>query len=114
MTAPLNPHDKDVALLERIAQRAADKAVADTLTRLGIDPSDPISAQHDFAALREVRKLVESREYQADLMHLRTWRKSMEGIRTKGVVTIIGLVVTGLAAAVWIGLKQLAAAGGPT
>lgn len=105
-------HQTDYALIERIAAEAARKAVQDTLTKLGIDHADPLAAQRDFAALREVRQLVESPDYQADLMHLRTWRKSMENVRSKGLLTVVGLLVTGLAAAMWLGIKGLIV-GGP-
>jgi hypothetical protein len=37
-----------------IADRAANKAVRDTLMALGVDVSDPIEAQKQFAALRHL------------------------------------------------------------
>ena len=98
---------KDQALLEQIARSAAEAAVKDTLTKLGIDHSDPIAAQRDFQALREVRHLVTDQEYQADLMHLRNWRKTMEGVKSKGSLTFIGLIVTGVMAALWLGFKEM-------
>ncbi len=38
--------------LQRIADRAAEKAVRDTLTAIGIDVSNPVKAQEQFAFLR--------------------------------------------------------------
>lgn len=42
------------ASIENIADRAASKAVRDTLMLIGIDVSDPIAAQKQFAILREL------------------------------------------------------------
>jgi hypothetical protein len=103
---------KDQALLERIAAAAAERAVKDTLTQLGIDHSQPIEAQRDFLALREIRQLITDNQFQADLMHLRNWRKTMEGVKSKGYLTFIGLVVTSLMAALWIGFKEMVTGAG--
>jgi hypothetical protein len=42
------------AIADRVAERAAKKAVHDTLLALGIDVSDPIEAQKQFAMLRRL------------------------------------------------------------
>jgi hypothetical protein len=44
------------ASIEAIADRAAEKAVRDTLMLIGIDIKDPIAAQKQFAVLRELAK----------------------------------------------------------
>jgi hypothetical protein len=103
---------KDQALLERIAAQAAERAVKDTLTQLGIDHTQPLEAQRDFLALREMRQLITDNQFQADLMHLRNWRKTMEGVKSKGSLTFIGLAVTGIMAALWIGFKEMVTGAG--
>lgn len=42
--------------IQHIADQAAAKAVRDTLMLIGIDVTDPIAAQSQFAALRELAK----------------------------------------------------------
>lgn len=91
--------------LEALAASAAEKAVSSMLTSLGIETKDPIKAQRDFAALRELRKLVDDDEFQKDLAHLRIWRKATEDVGAKTLVAVVGMLVTGAAAAFWIGIK---------
>ena len=97
--------DNTTAELKDIAEQAAAKAVAQTLVTLGIDVSDPIKAQRDFAVLRDLRKLVDDEEFQADLSHLRKWRKAVEGVQTKGLLTVIGILVTGTLGMIGLGIK---------
>lgn len=94
-------------VLEDVAERAARQAVRETLVSLGIDPEKPIEAQRDMAALRELRELMTSREFQADMMHLRRWRKALDGVQSKGMLTLVGLITAGLAAAIWIGFQKM-------
>lgn len=66
------------------------ESVKQTLIQLGITSNDPI-------------------EMQKDMQHLREWRKSMDSIRNKSILSLITIAVTGVAAALWIGLKELLA-----
>lgn len=91
--------------LEALAASAAEKAVSSMLTSLGIETKDPIKAQRDFAALRELRQLVDDDEFQKDMAHLRSWRRATEDVRAKTLVAVIGLLITGAAAAFWLGIK---------
>ena len=91
--------------LEALAASAAEKAVSSMLTSLGIETKDPLKAQRDFAALRELRHLVDDEEFQRDMAHLRSWRKATEDVRAKTFMAIIGLLITGAAAAFWLGIK---------
>lgn len=93
-------------IVERVAQEAAHEAVTATLTSLGVDAQDPLEAQRDFAALRELRTLVESKETQADLMHLRKWRLAMEQVQTKGILAVVGVIISAGLALLWVGLRQ--------
>lgn len=88
------PHEIQ-ALMRSMAQEAADEAVKRTLLTLGIDPDNPIQAQRDMATLRELRELVESEEFQKDLLHLRRWRKTMDGVERKGILAALGLMCVG-------------------
>ena len=86
------------ALMKSIATKAAEEAVAKTLVSLGIDPQNPIEAQRNMQALEEIRKNMEDREYLADQVHLRNWRKTMNNIEGKGLLAVSGLLIFGAAA----------------
>ncbi len=85
----------DAGLIKEIAREAAQEAVNGTLLQLGIGTTDPIEAQADMAALRELREFVESEETQADLLHLRRWRKNMESVQSKGMMAALAMLCTG-------------------
>lgn len=101
--------DRDRVLLskmEEIADEAAERAVTKTLIAIGIDASDPLRAQRDFALWREMSALAASPEFRKDLEHIRRWRKMTDDIQAKGVMALVGILVTGAAAALWIGLQD--------
>jgi hypothetical protein len=78
---------------ERAARAVDDlafKAVATILTSFGIDEDD-------------------KQELRADFIHLRRWRKSVEQAQGMTVRAVIAVIVTGLAGAVWLGLKMVLA-----
>jgi len=91
--------------MQEVSEKAADKAVRDMLLRLGINPDDPIEAQKDFAAMREFRELMLDQEWQKDQLHLRRWRKAMDTIETKGILTGMGFMVIGVVGFVIYGVK---------
>ena len=64
------------------------EAVSETLTQLGVDTSSPMEMQRDF-------------------QHLRDWRMAQEVIRRKGYMTLLGILVTGLAGLLWLGFKDV-------
>ena len=73
------------AEVKRIAREAARCAVEETFTKLGVDMSGSdsiIEVQQDFAWLRG-RRILERK------------------IRVKAIVTLIAVVVVGIAATVW-------------
>jgi hypothetical protein len=47
------------------------------------------------------------KEMQADFAHLRRWRKSVEQVNRTGMITIVGIIVTGLTGAIWLGFKTI-------
>ena len=64
------------SIIERIADRAAEKAIAQFFTTIGVDASDPIEMQKDFA-------------------HLRAWRESMDLVKRRTIISAVTVVVTG-------------------
>jgi hypothetical protein len=66
------------------------KAVATTLMSFGIEEGD-------------------RRELQADLQHLRRWRKSVEQAQGFTFKAVIAVIVTGLVGAIWLGVKAMLA-----
>jgi hypothetical protein len=70
-----------------------EEAIKDAFTKLGLDVSNPLEAQRDF-------------------QHLRDWRLSMRSIKQKGILTIVGIAVTGAVAYWWVGLVSVVK-GGP-
>jgi hypothetical protein len=84
-----------------VAEKAAVEAVKTTLKMIGIDVDNPIDAQRDFTIMREVGKLVMDPEFRADIEHTRRWRKTMEAIPAKGLISVTAVIATGLAAIVW-------------
>lgn len=94
------------AELEMIASAAAKKAVDETFMKLGIDTSDPIKAQRDFAILSEARKLLDDEDFRADLTHLRKWRLAMDKAQSQSIIVMVTLIFTGIATAFWLGFKS--------
>jgi len=98
---PLSPDE-----IEAIAQRAARselknhtiltrddvtdvvaEAVKQTLLQLGVDFSQPIEMQRDF-------------------QHLRQWRRAGEELRSKGMLAMLTIFLTGVVGLIVVGLKQ--------
>jgi len=64
------------------------EAVNHTLVSLGFDIEEP----------KEMRK---------DMTHLRTWRETTESVKNKTTLAIVGILVSGILAAIWVGIKEL-------
>lgn len=69
-------------------QEIVEKAVATTLEKLGIEPGD-------------------HKEMQADFVHLRKWRKSVEQAQSFTFKTVLGVIVTGVLGALWLGFQTM-------
>lgn len=63
------------------------ETVQQTLLSLGLDMSDPIELQKDFA-------------------HLRNWRESTRQIKQNGFLALVGIVVTGSVGLFWTAFKS--------
>lgn len=76
--------------VEHIAERAASRAVRETLMMFGIDTADPIKAQEQFAALRQLAtpRTLENLEF-IERIHIAADRVSDTGWRT-----VIRVIVT--------------------
>ena len=92
-------------LIRQVAEETAQRAVASTLITLGVDIENPLETQQDMAALRELRELVRDEEFQKDLAYIRSWRLAMSKIQNKGILTLVGVIIAGLCAVVWAGLR---------
>jgi hypothetical protein len=64
------------------------EAVRESFLLLGMQINDPIEVQKDF-------------------QHLREWRTTTESIKTKGLLALVGVLVTGLAGAAWMGIREM-------
>lgn len=64
------------------------KGVMDAFVRMGIEANDPTEMQRDF-------------------QHLREWRETMESVKKKSVLTVLGVLITGGLGLLWIGLKAV-------
>ena len=92
--------DEDLQQLRELIQRELDSqapshvhvnevvrtAVHETLVTLGLDVSDPIELQKDMAFVRDLRR-------------------GSDAVKTKGILVVVGLFVTGIVGAIWLGLK---------
>lgn len=63
-------------MTENEVRRIVAETVAETLIRLGIDPKDPT-------------------ETQADMQHLRSWRRSTETVKRQTIITAVGILTAG-------------------
>jgi hypothetical protein len=97
MASNMTEHD-----VERIATKAADKAVHDVLLSLGIDARNALETQRDLATLRELRDLFNNEEFEADLMHLRRWRRTVESVGKQGLFTTVTVLFTGTLGLLWL------------
>jgi hypothetical protein len=73
--------------LRSIIHDATKQAVGETFLRLGVEVDDPLEMQKDF-------------------QHLREWRVTTQGMRTKAFLAAAGIIVTGLAASAWMGFQH--------
>lgn len=97
--------DKAHASVHTVAHSAAKQAVEETLMSIGVDTKNPLQAQASFAALRNLVGVFSDSEFQADLQHLRTWRTSVRQVQSRGLMTVIGMAVTGAVVLLMLGFK---------
>ncbi len=69
-------------------EEIVEKSVRQTLISLGLATDDPIEMQKDF-------------------QYIRSLRTSTESVKSKALLALVGVVVSGMAAAIWLGFKEL-------
>ena len=62
-------------------------SVHETLISIGVDASDPLKVQQDLAFLRDVRQ-------------------AHATVKSKGILILVGLFLSSMTAAMWIGIKS--------
>jgi hypothetical protein len=82
-------------------------AVQEVLGSLGFDTRDKFEMQRQMSSLKEVADLMRDKEFRADLIHLRKWRMATEKMSWIGMTTVLTLLITGIAGAIWLGLKGM-------
>lgn len=92
--------------VEQAATAAAREAVMHTLLALGIDTSNPIKTQAEFASMRKLVALVEDDELYEDIAFVRRLRKASDTIKDTSLKTIAKWGVTGLLGIIAIGTKD--------
>jgi len=80
--------DRVVQLTEAQLKDLMEDAVNDALLKLGVDSQNPIEMQKDF-------------------QHLREWREATAAMQKRGLLVVVGVIVTGGCAALWLGLKGM-------
>jgi hypothetical protein len=94
----------DIALLKDVAEQASEATVNRIFLSLGLDVSQPIKAQQDFAFLRRIASGAADEEERADREWVRRSRRRSESISTKIINTSVGLLVVGAMNAFWAGM----------
>lgn len=79
--------DRPITVTKAELEELIHSTVKRTLTSLGLRHDNPFEMQRDFQFLRDLRQGVSQ-------------------VRTKGVLTLIGLAIAGLATAIWLGIKS--------
>jgi len=74
--------------LSGLVKTTVQESVKETFTLFGIDVAKPIELQRDFQFLRD-------------------WRITTASIRGKAIITGVGLIVAGIIAVAWLGIKIL-------
>lgn len=78
--------DNVIQLTDGQLKMVVKDTVTETLTMLGMEADDPLEMQRDF-------------------QHLRGSRMAVAAVRKKSIVTLVGIVLAGACATLWMGLK---------
>lgn len=73
-------------MTEAEVKRIVAEAVAETLTKLGIQVDDPLEAQKDMQFLRQ-------------------WRESAATVKKQSLVTAVGVITVGILGLIWLAIK---------
>jgi|GEM_PF-3479666 len=83
----MNWDDATKALINEVAEKAADKTVTRTMTTFGVDTNHPLEVQKDFQFIRAMRE---------------TWSSA----KSRGLIAALGLMVTGFFTFFWSAVKS--------
>lgn len=72
--------------IRRIVSETVEQTVEQTLTKLGIDPDQPI-------------------EFQKDMAFVRSWRTSSDTAKRQSILAAVGILTTGILGLVWMAIK---------
>jgi hypothetical protein len=75
-------------IMQKIARVTAKETVRETFRGLGVDMEDPISVQHDFAFVRELRT-------------------TLSCARRRAVMVLVGIGASACAGAIGLGIKAV-------
>lgn len=98
------PHE---TVMKQIASDAAKEAITELFLKLGIDVSNPIDVQRDMLALRTLSHQINDAEIAHDMAYLRSLRTASDSIKSKTMLTLVGLLVVGLVSALVVGVKSI-------
>lgn len=76
-----------INITESELKKIVKDSVLETFTLLGIQHTNPVEMQKDFA-------------------HLRRWRGAVDTAQSTGFLAAIGILTSGLLAALWLGVKE--------
>ncbi len=102
----LKEHEQIRRSVSQLADRAAIKAVEQVFVNLGIDISDPIKAQAQFASLRQLAVIMQDKEFVEDLAWLRSLRTASEAVKDVSLRTVAKIVVTAILGILVLGTKD--------
>lgn len=88
MSAQPGPEQQLQNLTPEEARALIREAVRETFLMLGLKVDDPIEVQKDF-------------------QHLREWRSTTETLKRKTLLTMLGIVVSGMVGALALGIKEV-------
>jgi hypothetical protein len=74
------------AMTEAEVKRIVAEAVAETLTKLGIQVDDPLEAQKDMQFLRQ-------------------WRESAATVKKQSLITAVGVITVGILGLIWLAIR---------
>jgi predicted type IV restriction endonuclease len=74
------------ALINDVAEQAADKTVVRTMTSLGVDVSNPL-------------------EVQADFQFIRGMRSNWNSVKSRSIFMAVGLMITGFFTFLWAAVR---------
>ncbi|MBB5277777.1 hypothetical protein HNR26_003866 [Rhizobium rosettiformans] len=102
-----NPTTLSEQQMKQIATEAAKEAVTETFLLLGIDVTSPLEVQRDMAALRVLSSRSDDPEVGRDMTYLRELRLTSESIKSKTLLSFVGILVAGLVSAIVVGAKSI-------